>query len=69
MIPNAAFNFMATATTKKPQRIQTSLELSAPARGALRRIKTKFGLTSKAAIHRGIELLETHLNAPQGRGI
>jgi hypothetical protein len=60
---------MALATTKKPQRTQTSLVLSVPARGALRRIKTKHGITMKSAIHRGIELLETHLNSPQGRGI
>ena len=55
--------------TKKPQRAQTSLVLSAPVRGALRRLKLKHGYTKKFAIERGVLMLENHLAAPHGRTI
>ena len=42
----------------KPQRKLTSLELSAPARGALRRLKTRHGMSFTHAVQRGLLLLE-----------
>lgn len=60
---------MSNTLTKKPQRKQTNLELSAPARGALRRLKTRHGVTKTFAVERGLVMLEQYLNAPQGRGL
>ena len=45
-------------TTLKPQRKLTSLELSAPARGALRRLKARHGMSFTHAVQRGLSLLE-----------
>ena len=42
----------------KPQRKLTSLELSAPARGALRRLKRDLGMSFTHAVERGLVLLE-----------
>ena len=42
----------------KPQRKLTSLELSAPARGALRRLKRTLGMSFTYAVERGLVLLE-----------
>jgi hypothetical protein len=53
---------MSEATLKKSRRKQTSLELSAPARGALRRIKSRHGVNFTAAIERGVVMLENRLN-------
>lgn len=53
--------------TTKPTRKLTSLELSAPARGALRRIKTKHGMNFTAAVERGVILLETKLEGSAAR--
>ncbi len=48
---------------KKPRRKLTSLELSAPARGTLCRIKRKHGINKTNAIERGLVMLETKLEA------
>ena len=45
---------MSNTTPKKPQRKLTSLELSAPARGALRRITTRNGWTKTRTIELAI---------------
>lgn len=47
--------------TTKPRRKLTSLELSAPARGALRRIKRAAKISYTGAIERGLVLLEKSL--------
>lgn len=52
---------MSDSPTKKPQRAQTSLVLSASVRGALRRLKLKHGYTKRFAIERGVVLLEQSL--------
>ena len=52
---------MTPTTDKKPTRKLTSLELSAPARGALRRIKKNHGMNFTAAVERGVTLLESNL--------
>ena len=49
-------------TPQKPKRKLTSLELPAPARGALRRIKQIHGMNHTAAITRGVLELEAKLN-------
>ncbi len=59
---------MSDTTTKKPQRKLTSLELSAPARGALRRIKSRHGVNHTHAIVAGIFLYEEQLQKA-GRGL
>lgn len=46
------------AITPKPQRKLTSLELSAPARGALRRLKRQHGMSFTHAVERGLKLIE-----------
>jgi hypothetical protein len=48
---------MSELSLKKPRRL-TSLELSAPARGALRRIKKSTGMSFTFAVERGLQLLE-----------
>ena len=53
---------MSETLTKKPRRKLTSLELPAPARGALRRIKQVHGINHTAAISRGVIELEAKLN-------
>lgn len=45
----------------RPQRKLTSLELSAPARGALRRLKARQGMSFTHAVERGVLLLESQL--------
>lgn len=50
--------------TQKPQRRLTSLELSAPARGALRRLKNRHGMSFTHAIQRGLSLLEATFTTP-----
>lgn len=47
--------------TQKPQRRLTSLELSAPARGALRRLKAALGMSFTHAVERGVMLLEADM--------
>ena len=59
---------MSNPTKPKP-RNQTSLELSAPVRGALRRLKKQHGYTIRFAIERGVTLLEQSLTTNQGRGL
>jgi hypothetical protein len=46
----------------------TSLELSAPTRGALCRIKAEHGISFTAAISRGVAMLEAFLKKT-GRGL
>lgn len=53
--------FMGNTTLQKPQRKLTSLELSAPARGALRRLKSRHGMSFTRAVERGVMLLESQL--------
>ncbi|MDD5139407.1 MAG: hypothetical protein PHY43_03985 [Verrucomicrobiales bacterium] len=53
---------MPKTKLKKSRRKQTSLELSAPARCALRRIKANHGIFFTAAIERGVVALENGLN-------
>ncbi len=60
---------MPDSITKKPQRKQTSLELSAPVRGALRRLKSKHGYTKRFAIERGVLMLETSLSYQGGKPV
>ena len=60
---------MDTTPTKTKPRKQTSLELSAPVRGALRRLKKQHGYTIRFAIERGVALLEQSLTTTQGRGL
>ncbi len=52
---------MSDTTSKKPTRAQTSLVLSAPVRGVLRRLKKSHGYTKRFAIERGVILLEQSL--------
>ena len=52
---------MSNSTTEKPRRKLTTMELSDPVRGALRRIKKLHGITQTAAVERGVTLLETNL--------
>ena len=52
---------MSETTLQKTPRRLTSLELSAPARGALRRIKRSTGMTFTYAVERGLTLLEKSL--------
>jgi hypothetical protein len=59
----------ATKPLKKLRATQTSLELSAPARDALRLLKRKFGISKTKAIELGALLLLDKMNAPQGRGM
>lgn len=49
-------------TTSKKRKPQTSLELTPPLRGALRRLKQIHGINYKAAFHRGVMELEARLN-------
>lgn len=49
---------MANATQQKTPRRLTSLELSAPARGALRRLKRAHGMSYTHTVERGISLVE-----------
>ena len=49
---------MTNTSPPKPQRKLTSLELSAPARGALRRFKHLHGISFTYAVERGLALLE-----------
>ena len=53
--------------TQKPQRRLTSLELSAPARGALRRLKAALGMTFTHAVERGVLLLEADMGIGEVR--
>ncbi len=49
----------------KPQRRLTSLELSAPARGALRRLKSRLGMSYTHSVERAVLLFaEAHLPEP-----
>ena len=58
---------MATAT-KNPQRKLTTLELSAPARARLGRLKKKHRYSHRTSVEMGIGLLETKLES-EGRGL
>lgn len=51
---------MNEPATQKPKRKLTSLELSAPARASLKRIKSR-GISKKAAVEQGIALFEAKL--------
>lgn len=52
---------MNEPTLPKPQRKLTSLELSAPARGALRRLKHNRGMSFTHAVETAVSLLEKSL--------
>ena len=56
---------MNEPTLPKPRRKLTALELSAPARGALRRLKSRFGMSFTHAVERGLALLDTHHQLPE----
>lgn len=49
---------MHNASPTKPRRKLTNLELSAPARGALRRLKRERGMSFTYAVETAISLLE-----------
>lgn len=51
----------------KPQRKLTSLELSAPARGTLRRLKRDLGMSFTHCVERGLLMLESDLLPPAPR--
>ena len=52
---------MTNTSPPKPQRKLTSLELSGPPRGALRRLKTRHGMSFTHSVERGVRELETSL--------
>ena len=58
---------MTDSQTTKPQRKLTSLELSAPARGALRRIVKRQGWTKTRAIELSLMEMDARQTAPMGR--
>ena len=52
---------MNEPTPTKPRRKLTNLALSAPARGALRRLKAALGMSFTRAVERGVMLLEADM--------
>ena len=55
---------MTNTSPPKPPRKLTSLELSAPARGALRRLKTRHGMSFTHSVERGVLALEHSIGEP-----
>ncbi len=51
-------------TPSKPKRQPVTVDLSPSARRSLTKIKTRHGLTKKAAVEQGIALLEIKLMGP-----
>lgn len=60
---------MNEPTPVKTQRRLTALELSAPARGALRRLKRDLGMSFTHAVERGLVLLEKGIVLGQERAL